>query len=220
MVIREMTRELTAALPGLHAPPAAEARPWFGNGEPALMPVSIWDYTDYRVFLRESFSAAKAMGNPVSNRWLAKRLGFKSFSFITMLLQGKRNLTRPNREKFARLLGLNAEESDYFAALVDYNQARSEEDRERAMRGLAMLQRPGNRRSISGLNLSATDEGYRRIRELMAEFLERAEALAQLGDGEAREYRFNVQFFPLTPTLRENESMAAAEAGADDILAG
>jgi hypothetical protein len=173
------------------------------SAEPALDAVSIWDYLDYRAFLRDSFAAARAMGNPVSNRWLARRLGFRSFSFITMLLQGKRNLTRPNRERFARLLGLDSQAEAYFAALVEYNQARLPLDRERALQALSMLRKPGAGRTGLSKELRLDEDGYRLLRELLEEFRIRAEAIAENiegsgGEGE-RDYRLELRLFPLAP---------------------
>lgn len=193
LVIRDMESALaTHAAVDVGGPDIGQ---WVGSDEPPLQAVAIWDYLDYRAFLRDSFAAARAMGNPVSNRWLARRLGFRSFSFITMLLQGKRNLTRPNRERFARLLGLDAAEEAYFAALVEHNQARLVLDRERALQSLALLRRPAPEgRQVFGSH-SLSEAGAELVRRLIDEFQVRLEQLASECPGEAV-YRLDLRFQP------------------------
>lgn len=163
------------------------------------MGISIWDFADYRTYLKQAFAAAKAQGTPVSNRWLARQLGLKSFSFITMMLQGKRNLTRANREKLARLLGLSGEEGDYFAALVEFNQARTADDRDRALRSLSLLQRPGLRRMITGRVLALSPAGYVRLCGLIQELCGKAEAVSVEEQGDTPCYSLGVQLFPVPP---------------------
>lgn len=190
-----MIRDIQGATQTIEGMPAFHGE-WLGSGESPVMPVSVRDYTDYRAFLRDSFAAAKAMGNPVSNRWLARRLGFRSFSFITMLLQGKRNLTKPNRGKFARLLNLDAGDAEYFSALVECNQAVDPEDKERALLRLAALQQPAEDRLLATADLKVGPEGRARIEALLDEFRRRAEAIAADDPGEGTEYRLDVRLFP------------------------
>lgn len=177
----------------------APSRERVGSGESIVLGVSIWDFTDYRAYLKHAFAAAKAQGTPVSNRWLARQLGLKSFSFITMMLQGKRNLTRVNREKLARMLGLSGEEGDYFAALVEFNQARNADDRDRALRSLSLLQRPGHRRVVSNQVLTLSPEGYVRLCGLIQELGGKADAVSMPEQGGLPRYGLGLQLFPIPP---------------------
>ena len=54
---------------------------------------SIFDYTDYRKFLRDRFVETKAKEPTFTYRNLALRAGFKSAGFFTQVLQGKTNLS-------------------------------------------------------------------------------------------------------------------------------
>lgn len=208
-----MIRDIQGATRTLEAAPDTHGE-WLGSGESFVTPRSIRAYTDYRAFLRDSFASAKAMGNPVSNRWLARRLGFRSFSFITMLLQGKRNLTKPNREKFARLLNLDPADTQYFSALVEYNQALDADDKERALQRLTFLQRPGENPVLAATTLRVTPEGRARIEALVEEFRQRAESIAADDPGEGTELRLDIRLFPLegaAPAPREASSPSGAD---------
>jgi uncharacterized protein (TIGR02147 family) len=142
----------------------------------------IWDFTDYRAFLKDVIAAAKAGGQPISNRWIARELGINSTSYATLLLQGKRNLNRINAGKLSRLLGLSKSESNYFEALVEFNQAGKPEDRDRASRNLLALQRRrGDPQRVDPDRYHYYGEWYHSVVRALAHLLSRSGNYEELG---------------------------------------
>ncbi len=92
------------------------------------MPTSIYDYTDYRRYLKDWLEERK--GRP-SLRGLAKKLGC-SPALLSGVLNGVRDISQPLAEKVPEALGLDAEERAYFLALVAANQGETLEVRRQA----------------------------------------------------------------------------------------
>ena len=109
----------------------------------------VWEFNDYRTYLKEAIVSAKAAGRPISNRWFAKELGVNSSAFITLVLQGKRNLNKNVSARLARLLDLSKSEGAYFESLVEFNQARKLADRDRCYRALLLLRKRGDPQQLS-----------------------------------------------------------------------
>lgn len=89
------------------------------------------DYLDYRAFLKDYFRHLKEVNPAFSMRAFARQpsLGISSSSFMSNLLQGKRNLTQHLRLKFSKALKLEPHEAEYFDFLVQFNQAKSLEEK-------------------------------------------------------------------------------------------
>lgn len=89
------------------------------------------DYLDYRSYLKDHFAYQKSVNTAFSMRAFAKHpsLDISSSSFMSNLLQGKRNLTQHLRLKFAKALRLETHEAEYFDFLVQFNQAKSLEEK-------------------------------------------------------------------------------------------
>jgi len=97
---------------------------------------SVFDYLDYREFLRDWCDAAKAGDSKFSMRNFARRAELGSISHLRMVMKGERGLTADSAEKFARAIDLNDDERLFFGDLVEFNQAGSEADRERLYKAL------------------------------------------------------------------------------------
>ena len=89
------------------------------------------DYLDYRSYLKDHFAYQKAVNSAFSMRAFARHpsLDISSSSFMSNLLQGKRNLTQHLRLKFSKALRLETHEAEYFDFLVQFNQAKSLEEK-------------------------------------------------------------------------------------------
>jgi uncharacterized protein (TIGR02147 family) len=72
---------------------------------------SIFQYLDYRLFIKDFSGVKKRTNRHFSHRGLARRAGFNSPSLFIMILNGKRNMTS------------NSHEQKYFETLVSFNQA-------------------------------------------------------------------------------------------------
>jgi uncharacterized protein (TIGR02147 family) len=86
---------------------------------------NIFRYDDYRSFLADYFEEQKATGKSFSHRLFAQKAGFASHSFCPLVIKGERSLTGDSIEKIIRALPLKDKASDYFRALVQYNQTKS-----------------------------------------------------------------------------------------------
>lgn len=91
--------------------------------------VSIFEYRDYRLFLRDWYRAAKEARGSFSFRAFAKKADFHTSNFMMLVMQGKRNLTEESLKKFVVGLGLNKQEQEFFRNLVFFNQAQRHHDK-------------------------------------------------------------------------------------------
>lgn len=90
---------------------------------------NIYEYTDYRSYLRDYYVAEKARRPAFSYRYFARRAGHTSPNFLKLVIEGKRNLGPASITAFARALELDAEEASFFAELVAYGQAKTDADK-------------------------------------------------------------------------------------------
>lgn len=90
----------------------------------------IWEYTDYRRWLLDTYNARKAIHKWYSYGVLAQRAGFSTRAFLYRVMQGQRGLSEAGAEKLAQALDLPQREKEYFLALVVYNQAKRDSERE------------------------------------------------------------------------------------------
>jgi uncharacterized protein (TIGR02147 family) len=91
----------------------------------------VFEYNDYRKFLKDFYDEKKSENPHFSYRFLADRVGFKSAGHFTQILQGKANISIHLIERFAQFIKLNKKERQYFQELVLFNQARKHEDKKR-----------------------------------------------------------------------------------------
>jgi uncharacterized protein (TIGR02147 family) len=92
--------------------------------------LSIFDYDDFRKYLRDVYLSSKATHSKFSFRFFAKAAGFASPSALKRVIDGERNLSLEGIRKFSTALKLPKEESLFFHNLVLLNQAKSSEDKQ------------------------------------------------------------------------------------------
>lgn len=97
---------------------------------------NVFDYMDYRVFLKETYQENKARNPGYSCRYIAQKVGFKSASFFSQILKGKSNISLSTAARFAAFLKLKRKEADFFEALVLFNQAKSHEEKKQGFERL------------------------------------------------------------------------------------
>lgn len=90
---------------------------------------NIFEYTDYRSYLKDYYVAEKARRPAFSYRYFARRAGHTSPNFLKLVIEGKRNLGPASVTAFARALELDAEEASFFAELVAYGQSKADADK-------------------------------------------------------------------------------------------
>jgi len=91
----------------------------------------IYEYLDYRVYLTDYYQAKKKASSAFSLRSFSDRIGFKTKDFILRVMRGDKNLSAQSIPKVAQALKLGKRESEFFEALVWFNQAATTEDREK-----------------------------------------------------------------------------------------
>jgi uncharacterized protein (TIGR02147 family) len=90
---------------------------------------SIWGYTDYRTWLKDSFQARKATHSWYSYGVLAQKAGFQARDYLLRVMKGERGLSVEGAERLAEVFDLRSDEKQYLLALVEYNQARRDDSR-------------------------------------------------------------------------------------------
>lgn len=98
---------------------------------------SIYDYTDYRAFLRDRFAALKGKNPLFSYRSFNRLAGIKSSGFLKLVIDGKRNLADAGIGMVARGFRLSDAERRYFEILVRFNQAATHAEKDRLFRELS-----------------------------------------------------------------------------------
>lgn len=91
---------------------------------------SVFAYQDYRIFLQDYFDEMKAR-KLLSWRIFAKQAGFSSPSYLKLVCQGKTNLSSAGINQVAVALDLKSVELDYFKILVNFNQAKNAEEKQK-----------------------------------------------------------------------------------------
>lgn len=91
----------------------------------------IFEYDNYRQFLRDLYAYLKAEKDFFSYRYFSKAAGFRSPNFLKLVIDGVRNLTGDSVEKFAAALKLNKKEVEFFRELVGLNQATTVAEKKR-----------------------------------------------------------------------------------------
>lgn len=95
-------------------------------------PIDVFDYLDYRAYLRDYYEAKKAEGRGFSFRAFSKSAGLGAPNHLKRVMEGERNLTPEMAVRFAETLGLKDEGTRYFIDLVAFNQAKRGSERDAA----------------------------------------------------------------------------------------
>jgi uncharacterized protein (TIGR02147 family) len=91
--------------------------------------IHIFEYSDYRIFLKDYYESCKLRNPEFTYRYIAERVGFKSAGHFTQILNGSINLSLSMASKFAEFVKLGKKEADYFELLVRFNQAKTHVER-------------------------------------------------------------------------------------------
>jgi uncharacterized protein (TIGR02147 family) len=100
---------------------------------------SIFEYIDYRKFLRDFYAESKSTTGYFSYRYFARKARIHAPIFLKLVIDGKRNLSRSTIDKFIAGLGLKEKAASYFRALVLFNQATSSLEKQEYYRALRVL---------------------------------------------------------------------------------
>jgi len=108
----------------------------------------ISEYTDYRAYMHDWLEDRRAAILPVSNRWFARKMGVNSSSWLTSLLQGKKNLSKDSANRISSIMKHDQYETRFFETLVFFNQARTIDERNQYYRDLTALKKNRHIRKV------------------------------------------------------------------------
>jgi uncharacterized protein (TIGR02147 family) len=91
--------------------------------------IDIFEYIDYRKLLKDLYNERRAENKCFSYRFIAQKVGFSSAGFFANIIQGKRNISPEFIFGFARVFKLKKQETEYFELLVNFDQAKSHEQK-------------------------------------------------------------------------------------------
>ncbi len=129
---------------------------------------NIFEFLDYRAYLRAYYKAAKENVSAFSYRYFARRAGLSSPSFLRHVMRGERNIGTTTKN-FTDALELNEEETQFFILLVDFDQAETEREADQAFEKLAANRRFRNARRLSQAMFEYLSHWYYpAIREMVA----------------------------------------------------
>jgi len=131
--------------------------------------VSVYDFLDHRAYLAAYYQAAKRTRPSFSFRLFSKLAGLRSPNFLKLVIDGERNLGADSVGRFAKALGLEGADGEFFADLVAFGQAPTLAEKNRAFERIAASRRFRAARRIDGELFAYLSHWYNpAIRELAA----------------------------------------------------
>jgi uncharacterized protein (TIGR02147 family) len=91
--------------------------------------IDVYEYADFRDYLKDYLADAKKRSPAFSHRFLAQKLGLSTPNLILLVMQGKRNLTPTIRYRLSEVLKHTKKEAQYFEHLVSFSQAKTHDER-------------------------------------------------------------------------------------------
>ena len=101
----------------------------------------IFNYLDYREYLRDYYDTAKHAVPAFSYRYFSRRAGFSSPNYLKLVMDGTRGLTDDSTRKMIKGLALDEDEARFFANLVAFDQADGAEQKNAAFEQVSASQR-------------------------------------------------------------------------------
>jgi uncharacterized protein (TIGR02147 family) len=112
--------------------------------------VNVFEFLDYRAFLRAYYAAEKERKPAFSHRFFSRQAGLKSPNFLKLVMDGERNLGNETVPKFVQAIGLTGEAAEFFANLVLFNQADTVAEKNRAFERISASRRFRSAKRIEG----------------------------------------------------------------------
>ncbi|MEM9191492.1 MAG: TIGR02147 family protein [Myxococcota bacterium] len=103
--------------------------------------IDVFQYLDYRAFLRDWYRTNNEGGRSVSYRAFSRRAGLRSPNYLKLVMDGDRNLSSEMAERFAKTCGLEDDGASFFVDLVGFNQAKTQTERNKQYARLTSFRR-------------------------------------------------------------------------------
>jgi uncharacterized protein (TIGR02147 family) len=94
-----------------------------------MVPI-VFEYTNYRKFIRDFYLAKKAIRKSYSYQLFACQAGFKSKSSLANITSGRQSLAKNRVFGIACAMGLSRRETEFFNSIVHFNEAKSAVEKE------------------------------------------------------------------------------------------
>lgn len=101
--------------------------------------LNLFDYTDYRSYLRAFYQASKESNPNFSFRAFAMRAKLGSPNYLKLVIDGDRRITDRTLPNFVRGLKLSKIEAEYFKSLVFYQEAEDSDARSAYLREMGRI---------------------------------------------------------------------------------
>jgi len=111
--------------------------------------MNIYEYDDFRIYLKDRYNERCATDPSYSYRKFAAEALFTNPGFLNDIIKGRRKLSRDASEKMIRAFTLSEIEAEFFRLLVQYRQAKNDDDRSEVYKRLVFRR---NRSSFARLN--------------------------------------------------------------------
>jgi len=101
--------------------------------------INIFEYRNYRDFLRDYHTMRKAVDKKFSHRYFAQKAGYSSSGYYSNLVHGIHNLTPRYLPRFILALDLDAKEAYYFELMVTYTHATTPQEQQQCLEEMITL---------------------------------------------------------------------------------
>jgi len=91
--------------------------------------VSVFDFIDFREYLREYYRDKKNVNPHFSYQMLAEKAGIRNRGFVYNIIKGTHKVSKAHCVKLSKALNHVKKEARYFEAIVGFTQAKNEEER-------------------------------------------------------------------------------------------
>jgi uncharacterized protein (TIGR02147 family) len=128
--------------------------------------VNLFEYLDYRVFLRDLIAAKKSENPYFSERMIASHLDCNP-GFFNRVLKAQRNLSPQYVLKLGSFLKLTAKQKHYFELLVNYNQAKKQIEKDHFFQQLDIFRSSKVKQTVAAQHALYSQWFYVVLRELI-----------------------------------------------------
>lgn len=91
---------------------------------------NVYQYDDFRAYLKAAFESLKAEDASWSYRKFAREAGISNPGYLLDVIVGKRTLSRNQALKMAPVFGMNEAETEFLLRLAEFGQAKRDADRQ------------------------------------------------------------------------------------------
>jgi uncharacterized protein (TIGR02147 family) len=141
---------------------------------------SVFEYSDYRAFLKAMFQYRKETTPGYSHRYFARMAGFASPNFLKLVIDAKRSLTSASISQVAKGFKLKKPEREFFENLVYMNQSEDLAEKGHYYRKMIALSPRGGIKKIDQAQYDYFSRWYLPVIRELAVFGDRSQTAEQI----------------------------------------